>query len=368
MTPFARTSLASLSILAVLAACEFSRQLGDEDTATDGATGETASTAFDDAAAMMAAAACAASIACDCALLFPDKPRLTQAQCVDALGSSFENMFAEGQEKGLTYDPACVAQYVAYYEDRGCDPIGPASDVAWFEVMHCPLFHGDLPVGSACNRSRISVPPQGTECALGLECIWGTCEAVKPDGELCETPGLPAREGDCEYGSYCDHSAPPRCLPLRAAGESCDEDRPCRHDSVCVDQMCVTALAPGESCASLPACGYVGVCDPVAATCVGVPSACEPLPSAPFADCVEPRFTVGRFIADNDDCVVDQDCVVVDAGCYADPGNCDSVTLNAGYDQDAWTQLMTHLSQECTNCDADPCGASPVCTDGVCTL
>lgn len=269
--------LLSLAILAITTACEFDKRLDEGSTDTDGSTSSDP-LALDNAAAAMAAARCSAYFACECETL-PDPTIWTsQADCESRLEPLFDDNLSSAQAAGMTYDPACVAAYLAYYEGPGCAAFAAASDAAWLDLMRCPFFHGARQAGEDCEGPQLF--PGNSDCAPGLVCAPSTCQAIKADGEPCAGDVIVS---DCAYGSFCSEATdPPRCAPYPAAGEPCDDTVGCGQAEACLlgadpqASTCIDIAEPGEPCDVVGACAYGGTCDPQTDICVGRPSACTP--------------------------------------------------------------------------------------------
>ena len=376
-------ALLPLTLLAASFGCEFDKQLGDDATDTDlgetggndPATGGGASEsdgggpgaspiAVEDAAATMAATRCAAYFACACEATFQGV-WATPAECEADVEEAFANAILVGQSAGLTYDPGCVAEFVEFYATPDCsEPTSPATEAAWWDVMHCPLFHGELEAGAPCDEVNVFLPG-ASECGVGLVCTGDSCQAPKLDGEPCEGAGQGVQ--DCQNGSFCDPSTvPPRCAPRRAIGQPCDDDEPCASATSCTDGICTANPGPGESCLANADCGY-GLCDPDGFVCEEVPAACSPWAIEIQDACDAARTQASLFVELNSDCEADEDCVVADASCWSE-AQCGSAALAEGYDADTWAALVAGMEAQCTECPTSMCEPSASCNAGKCTL
>lgn len=89
-----------------------------------------------------------------------------------------------------------------------------------------------------------------------------------------------------------------------------------------------------------------------------------------FADdlCESYQRDAENFLAENQACETDDDCVLVAAECYMDPSNqCGSVGLNTSANQDDWATLMGYLQSCLGECPVNDCEAPVACgPEGVC--
>ncbi len=126
----------------------------------------------------------------------------------------------------------------------------------------------------------------GSECALGLKVIDGTCQRPRAQEEACTI------QSDCASGTFC--SPRRRCQALRLGGELCDATLPCGNFYACVGGKCEAPPDLGQACvmSRLPACKLDLFCDATTSTCTrrlevgdtcGQSDACRPP-----ADCIGP--------------------------------------------------------------------------------
>lgn len=359
------TSRVLLSLAILSAACEIDKQLGDGSTegVADSNTTSTDPLALENAAASMAAARCAAYFACGC----NDTTWTSQADCEARLGDVYDSLVSAGQDSALTYDPACVAEYVAFYDPPDCSAISAVSEAAWSDVLRCPIFHGSSVAGQPCEGDGILFP-NNTSCAPGLVCTDGTCGEVRADGEVCGD----LLDFSCAFGSYCnDATDPPRCTRYAALAEPCGDDLYCGPELACFldGGTCIPIPGAGESCTALDVCSYGGTCDPETSTCVGVPAACTPHFVNLEGTCEGAEVLANVFVSGNSDCEVDEDCVAVAADCAQHPNaRCGHVPLDADYDPDAWAEVANELEDLCGPCVVNDCEPTARCVDNQCTL
>ncbi|HLT35939.1 MAG TPA: hypothetical protein VK034_06630 [Enhygromyxa sp.] len=86
-------------------------------------------------------------------------------------------------------------------------------------------------------------------------------------------------------------------------------------------------------------------------------------------DCEDAIGEFAAFIAANNSCASDDDCVGLSAICYPNT-TCGEVALNEDHDADARTEAYDRITAACDDdqCGADPCGAVVSCVDSTCTL
>lgn len=280
--------------------------------------------------AEIVAARCAEKELCGC-----EEPADGEA-CHDAVSSRWQDRVALGDERGLTFDPACLDLILTQVGGADCER--PGLDDEALCRRFCAPYHGDLPEGASCEGDD----PLVSNCAQGLTCADGTCTAPCEalvglrEGEACRTesweyfdecgvrlycdpdPGVCARLGeigepcgarDCVEGAYCDyetqqclaghdegsgcrpdecvtglycHNVEPRtCEVYAELGESCDYGARCApHLSCNEDAVCTEPADAGGYCTFSDKCAGGHVCDLDAETCLTLPIT----PGEPCAD------------------------------------------------------------------------------------
>jgi len=108
-------------------------------------------------------------------------------------------------------------------------------------------------------------------------------------------------------------------------------------------------------------------CDEVANTEGSTdPDPSEGSDTEPSAVCLDVEGDADAFIQANRACTTHSDCQLFDALCYGGAQDCGAVGVSTTADLSAWETIGEELGSACT-CGADPCGATPVCTDaGIC--
>lgn len=124
----------------------------------------------------------------------------------------------------------------------------------------CPGSCEVLSEGDACERP--------SQCALGLTCRAGSCDAAAGAGEAC------ARRTDCAFPMTCGLSG--TCQEPPGSGEACSTSLGgdlCGQDDVCRDGACAVGAAAGEACSGTSPCAPGGRC--VEGACVATAVAGE---------------------------------------------------------------------------------------------
>lgn len=246
---------------------------------------------IENAEAELAAAFCEPMFDCECAggRRFPD-----EQQCRQEVADRVDRLRADGEERGLTYDPTCLGTVLDRMDERGCGPaMPPSSDCD----LPCWAYHGTAQEGdpcewrgawstcaqglscdnlvcrNPCQRAGEGQPCNDTPCAEGM-----VCNVFDADGicELLPNAGEPCPYGECGSGAFCDQPDPMDpsitvCVALVADGEPCSGHR-----------QCETGHCPVGRCAPMPlrdqpcpagACGAGLQC--VEGVCTdGEPAAC----------------------------------------------------------------------------------------------
>jgi hypothetical protein len=177
---------------------------------------------------------CEKALECGCPVLQYDidnQPLECGSWPPDDLG--FDSLHDAGQ----AFDPACVEPWTSWVDELSCQAPAPPryADL-------CPLYHGTLRVGEACEQSSLV----DTDCHAGLFCIAGTCRDPLRTrfGGQDEPCDLDRR---CDDGLGCVSSV---CQRLPGPGEFCLEGYLCNAESRCGYDLCVALPGPGERCDS----------------------------------------------------------------------------------------------------------------------
>lgn len=251
----------------------------------DGGTGPVAE---DDAPQRVAAAVCDAWASCMCQDFAAFADRFdSDADCRTEIAEGLQDDLDAGNEAMLTYHGACIGLSIDAVARVDCstlfevlldDELIMASE----DLQACKLFYGEGEAGDACTEPDGG---PGDSCGSDLVCNAGTCairESAGAEGEDCEGLG----QGDCRDGLVCldvDGDGQDTCTDLPLAGETClgtgdlcdieaycdQADKTCRAlpaagadcapfasvlgatcttGSLCVDDVCELAPAPGEAC------------------------------------------------------------------------------------------------------------------------
>lgn len=98
---------------------------------------------------------------------------------------------------------------------------------------------GEPEDGTCANEKDVDTACETeSDCALGLECISGTCRKAAP--QICQL------DADCLAGTYCD-SAAGECL----ASNQCADESECQAGFNCDADRSTCTPATGETCAEL---------------------------------------------------------------------------------------------------------------------
>jgi len=324
---------------------------GSEDGAKDGSEEDsegTADIAVEDIATRIAAARCSSDANC-CSGIFLGEPSFEscEASVIDYYTTEIE----DAQNLGLEHDPDCIAAMLAFYSTSNCEP----SDGS-VAGLDCALFRGTAGLGEPCTGSPLRSFTTIDECTPGLICLDGTCR-TKP-GEL----GDPCLNHDCASALYCDPDTE-QCTAPAQVGEACDDEHRCSSDGWCAGRVCEPKRIAGESCSyqeqCVGACADSGTCVDLAAVCLFGFEATN--------TCELGTFAIEEFVADNQTCESDDDCVAESALCL--PGAaCGLISLSVAHDGDRWEQLANGTQAACGDCGADPCGAVAICDAGTCRI
>lgn len=226
---------------------------------------------------------CGAWTDCDCDK-FSDR-YASAAACEAEISAELEEELQAAQDAGLKYDPDCMGDLLALYEEFGCrtldDLIADADDFAAYAET-CKVFYGDDAAGTSCEAPTELA---GDSCARGLECLDGTCVVVEfvAKGDACE----PA--DSCADGAVCvpvESATDYVCADLPEAGQTCLGMLDlCSFDAYCdqATKNCAALPGVGSACAmtSLPIagrCAAGATCEDE--TCVAAPLAGEPCTDA----------------------------------------------------------------------------------------
>lgn len=175
-----------------------------------------------------------------------------EQECSEEVVSAVDEIRRVLEQPGfgsLTYDPACMGEYVHLLDSIGCDPTyeGPSEC-----EPPCLLVHGTRSEGQPCELYGELI----SDCSPGLRCF-GTCEDPCGDGNGSGAGlGQPCTERGCDAGLLCDFGATETCLARPGVGERCVQNQ-CEQGAFCdtvdpLDPMsesrCFGPRAIGESC------------------------------------------------------------------------------------------------------------------------
>ncbi len=192
--------------------------------------------------------------------------------------SKWEGRMDFGRNKGLVFDPECVASMQALIESHGC--LDATTEDGHLCEGFCAVFHGTVELGGDCDAHDAVT----SNCVQGSTCVEGTCVdpcdalAGLPEGALCRDEngnefdtcaenlacdftsrncralpktGERCLNGDCARDAYCDWNSE-TCQPAAQVGERCDIID-CASGSSCDwegSTTCVPDRKEGESCRS----------------------------------------------------------------------------------------------------------------------
>lgn len=129
-------------------------------------------------------------------------------------------------------------------------------DTQCVEGHHCPYS------SKVCTvQSKMGEPCESqSACLNGLRCDYrvGTCHSPREAGGRCSV------NEDCIQGYACIENV---CSTPRAAGQTCHESWICQENLFCNEsEICVNKFPLGQTCSDSREC-YSGVCDSVSKTC-----------------------------------------------------------------------------------------------------
>jgi hypothetical protein len=126
-----------------------------------------------------------------------------------------------------------------------------------------PAFN--LPIGAMCSSQLIS-----SECEAAAFCDSTThmCTALKPDGATCNNGN------ECDFGLGCAGS-PKICKALPTLGEACPDNQ-CRDEGTVCLGTCVKVGLAGDPCAADAACSTFYRCDTAMGKCAEGPGLGDP--------------------------------------------------------------------------------------------
>lgn len=281
------------------------------------------------------AASCLASVqTADCAALRSEEG---PAGCDEVFSGTVANGSA------CSSDDECENGRCDYDDTKQClvckpfIALGEACEMGWGCVKGATcsegkcVAKGSVAIGKSCSGSQ--------DCASGAFCAWGdrgggvctakaakdgacddsegcqaglvcseaqggqgggTCQARKAEGEACSQPDQPFEgTSECVSGvcGLVSPSAPPKCLPWKKMGESCESHWQCGLvDAYCNAGKCAPLPGSGAACADL---GFAKLC--------GFGLGCDDANK-----CVNPPAT-GPCI--NGDCADGSECVCMDNQC-----------------------------------------------------
>lgn len=306
-----------------------------ETEGTGDTEGETETEGEDDRLAMLAEVQCERMAACECGTEESD-----DEVCGGWLAARWEARIEQGEERELTFDAGCLDQIEGQVEAADCR--WPGFGETPICASFCAVYHGDLPLGSACwaddplvsdcaqglacvegqcrepceallglsagSSCRAEMGDEYETCKDGLWCSWETlsCEGLAPIGAACgngpaqcvpeafcdwqtNTCVGAAQEGDacdqaqCALDLFCDwNNGTSVCRAYGQAGDSCD-GVPCGEGLLCSQSLvCAPPPGAGEVCAN-GGCAAGNVCDWEIQTCVALPDTVGA--TCLFADC-----------------------------------------------------------------------------------
>jgi len=229
---------------------------------------------------------CEKAIGCGCELPITD-----QAKCEETLLAGWEGEKGRAESKGLTQDPACFNEWLAFYDALDCD--ARPGDIP---SPSCHSWHGSTPEGQTCENN---------DCALGLECLpidegnsGLTCRPQGAIGAVCNN------DWDCKGRTRCMAD---QCAEFPAEGEACHQGQ-CRDGFTCGGTGCVAQVGVGGACSRQDECAEGTYCDGTAcAAKLPVGASCDPddyLACETFCDetsetCGQYRPSVCGIVADS---------------------------------------------------------------------
>jgi hypothetical protein len=178
--------------------------------------------------------------------------------CEDTIAPLAEIWIQGAQDAGLAYDGGCAGRIVTAWLTQ-C-PTEPEN--GWLGCdEECQFYHGDVPVGGACEI----IGRRMSNCAQGLACgVDGVCHSP------CELPSIATLGQACgvDQGIFvtpCDDGlacAEGTCVEGLGEGEPCGSEAPCVSGLWCAsgDNQCQLRLPPGAACTSHESCEF-SVCD-----------------------------------------------------------------------------------------------------------
>ncbi|MEM9457336.1 MAG: hypothetical protein AAGF11_24365 [Myxococcota bacterium] len=175
----------------------------------------------------------------------------------------------------------------------------------------------------------------------------GTCESTATAEAFIEANRQCSSVLDCVVVEAICYQGPYR--PCSSVGLSADADLDAWTEIH--DDLAECGECGGPACGSALMCTDEGECQATFGT---------------NDPCVSYERDADAFLADNQACETDADCMLAPAECYT--GNsCGVVALNNSADLSDWDTLLGYL-QSCTEiCGADPCAATASCgPEGVC--
>lgn len=190
---------------------------------------------------------CEKQAECGCGPLYDDLYGKEPAECGDQAFSGYESDFDAGNGRTLAFDPSCVERWTSWVDELSCleTPLPSYAEL-------CPLYHGTLREGEACERDRDLLE---TTCDRGLFCVAETCRDPRrtsfgAEGEPCDIGGI------CDHGLGCDDSL---CRRVPGVGERCD-DGECQPGAYCSfdpntgESLCLRAGEVGGPCSGHGQC------------------------------------------------------------------------------------------------------------------
>jgi hypothetical protein len=188
---------------------------------------------FAELPAKLAAAQCAQIFrCCDSAEVMmrfagTSPPVTNEAECTTlftSLFSSFLTMepITAGRQ---TYSESAAGSCIAAFEARACTDQGDAAPAACEQV-----FVGQVAAGGMCKDSQ-DCSAANSYCDGATATVFGTCKAQVAVGGNCTND-------ECVENSYCDFSAAPVCVALKANGATCDQDFECQSDNCNASNQC----------------------------------------------------------------------------------------------------------------------------------
>ncbi len=221
--------------------------------------------------------------------------------CEDAMTLKWQDRLDVGLSRELTLDMACLDSTLARMQAQECR--WPVSSIGHVCESFCAVYHGDLPLGSACTAHDAQV----SDCAQGLACVGGSC--AEPCnvltglqiGDTCRNEEFGQPFDDCASGLSCDWDTA-ACFQAARVGESCQNTQ-CADELFCDWQsdQCRAPATEGQTCNEFP-CADPLFCDwdanvcrsraKIGESCLGVP--CEEDSSCGPADLCIARPGIGE--------------------------------------------------------------------------